>query len=62
MVPSPNDDEVSTFYLMSVKEVEKALLGEKFKPNSALVMIEFLMRHGLLHPDKDPGYGEIQMR
>lgn len=31
----------------------------KWKPNSALVVIDFCLRHGLLDPLSEPGYDEL---
>ena len=46
--PSINDGEVENFYRLSPKEIAAALLdGEKFKPNSGLVTLHFLLRHQL---------------
>ncbi|KAK0379389.1 thiamine pyrophosphokinase [Colletotrichum melonis] len=44
----PNPDEVESVEKKSVGEIVKDLLDRKFKPNSALVMIDFLIRHGCL--------------
>ena len=46
--PSINDGEVENFYRLSPLEIESALLdGEKFKPNSGLVTLHFLLRNQL---------------
>lgn len=46
--PAINDGEVENFYCLSPNEIEQALLdGEKFKPNSGLVTLHFLLRHAL---------------
>ncbi|UQC91588.1 thiamine pyrophosphokinase [Colletotrichum lupini] len=50
----PNPDEVDSVEKKSVGEIVKDLLDHKFKPNSALVMIDFLIRHGCLG-DISPG-------
>lgn len=47
-IPTINDGEVENFYRLSPAEIEIALLdGEKFKPNSGLVTLHFLLRHAL---------------
>lgn len=51
VIPKPNDGEVESFKLMDVDEIKDALLSRQFKPNCALVMIEFFMRHGIITPD-----------
>lgn len=46
--PAINDGEVEHFYRLSPKEIQSALLdGEKFKPNSGLVTLHFLLRNAL---------------
>lgn len=46
--PTINDGEVERFYRLSPKEIQSALLdGEKFKPNSGLVTLHFLLRNNL---------------
>jgi len=60
LVPACGDGEVEDFRLWTIEE---ALLSVReqlplWKPNSALVMIDFGMRHGFISPD-DPGYAEI---
>lgn len=62
IVPEPKDGEVEHFRLCSVEEVQ-ALMGEgKFKPNCALVLLEFFIRHGILTPQTEPSYQEIAAR
>ncbi|MBL8754326.1 MAG: DUF4743 domain-containing protein [Planctomycetes bacterium] len=47
--PVPVDGEVESFAAWSVPEVVAALVGDSpWKPNCALVAIDFLLRHGLL--------------
>ena len=60
ITPVAGDGEVEGFQLMKVSEVISSIRADPdaWKPNSALVMIEFAMRHGFLSPD-DPGYFEI---
>lgn len=61
VIPKPSDDEVAEFNLMTVEEVKQALADGKFKPNCALVLLDFFVRHGIL-TEKDPGYIEIVAR
>lgn len=49
-IPQPNDDEVSSFELMSVPEVWEAMARAEFKPNCALVLLDFFIRWGFLRP------------
>jgi 8-oxo-dGTP pyrophosphatase MutT (NUDIX family) len=61
-IPKPHDDEVKEFYLMTSDEVKKALLQKEFKTNSAAVMIDFFIRHGLITADDECDYPEMSMR
>ncbi|KAK4548928.1 hypothetical protein LTR36_008701 [Oleoguttula mirabilis] len=61
IIPKPQDDEVEEFYCMNVEEVQRALLQNEFKPDSAAVLVEFLMRHGIITPESEPDYVEISM-
>ncbi len=57
--PKPIDGEVESFSLMPVAEVmELVEHTDKFKENSALVLIDFFIRHGYLTPE-DPHYLKI---
>lgn len=51
-VPSNQDGEVECFYLMNINQVKNAIIREDFKPNSAVVTLNFLLRKGLLTPDE----------
>ncbi|QDS73260.1 hypothetical protein FKW77_004337 [Venturia effusa] len=62
VVCKPNDDEVETFELLSVEEVLEALGREEFKPNCAVVMIDFLVRHGIITRENERDYIEICSR
>ena len=61
VVPKPSDDEVAEFELKTVDEVKDALKNGQFKPNCALVLLDFFVRHGILTAD-DEGYIEIVAR
>jgi hypothetical protein len=62
--PSPNDDEVAEFVLMGAAEVRRRMLAGEFKPNVCLVLIDFLVRHGLVTPETEgeAAYVEICSR
>ncbi|KAI1471464.1 NUDIX hydrolase domain-like protein [Daldinia caldariorum] len=62
VVPKPNDDEVDTFYCMTVEEVQKHLLNREFKPDSAAVLIDFFIRHGIITADNEKDFIELSMR
>lgn len=58
----PGDDEVEAFYLWDVETVRRGLAEGGFKTNSAVVMVDFLMRHGVVRPETEGDYVEIAMR
>ena len=62
VILKPGDDEVSEFCLWNVDEVKQRLARGQFKTNSALVMIDFLMRHGAITPENERDYAEISAR
>lgn len=51
VTPTPNDGEVEAFHNMGVDEAIRQLNDRQFKPNCALVLIEFFVRHGIISPD-----------
>ena len=59
--PKPSDDEVEAFELMTVEEAKEALRAGEFKPNCAVVLLDFFVRHGIL-TSEDEGYLEIVAR
>jgi hypothetical protein len=62
MIPKPNDSEVQEFYLWDVEEVQKHMAKGEFKPNCALLMLDFFIRHGILTPENENDYDEIKSR
>ena len=62
MIPKPNDLEVEKFYLWTVEEVQEALGKGEFKPNCALLMLDFFIRHGILTRENEKDYAEIKRR
>ncbi|KAK2599016.1 hypothetical protein QQS21_005551 [Conoideocrella luteorostrata] len=58
----PNDGSVEAFALMTVAEIKRALSNGEFKPNCALVMLDFLIRHGQIKAEHEPDYEEICSR
>jgi len=62
MIPKPNDSEVQEFYLWDVEEVQEHMAKGEFKPNCALVMLDFFIRHGILTPENERDYDEIKNR
>jgi 8-oxo-dGTP pyrophosphatase MutT (NUDIX family) len=61
-IPKPGDDEVEEFYLWSVEEVQEGMRKGEFKPNCALVVLDFLIRHGILTTETERDYIEIVSR
>lgn len=61
MRPRPKDGEVEEFYLMTVDEVTKAMMGGEFKPNCCLVMLDFFVRHGIITDENERDYLDIVM-
>ena len=62
IIPKPNDGEVESFNLFSLQETINALRNKEFKPNCALVMVDFLIRHGYITPENEPNYLELVTR
>ncbi|KAG9297739.1 hypothetical protein G9A89_011254 [Geosiphon pyriformis] len=60
--PKPLDGEVEWFDLWDVNEIKKNLLEGKFKPNCALVVIDFFIRHSFISPDDESDYLDILTR
>jgi len=57
--PQNTDGEVETFYLWSLDKIRDILeQTDEFKYNSALVVIDFMVRHGFIDAE-DPAYAEI---
>ncbi|BGP07500.1 hypothetical protein JCM10049v2_003337 [Rhodotorula toruloides] len=59
---NPADGEVESFELLSLEEVVQRMVAGEFKPNCALVLLDFFMRHGLLTPESDTRFLEIAAR
>ena len=58
--PRNRDGEISEFTLMPVTEVAMRVRDtQDFKLNVNLVIIDFMVRHGILSPDTEPDYVEI---
>ncbi|WVQ94001.1 hypothetical protein IAU59_001079 [Kwoniella sp. CBS 9459] len=60
--PRPDHKEADEFILMPVQEVLTALRNHKFKPLSAAITIDFLIRHGHITPENEVNYFEIVRR
>ncbi|KAI2629570.1 NUDIX hydrolase domain-like protein [Hypoxylon sp. NC1633] len=60
--PTPKDGEVAAFYLWTVDEVKEKLAEGRFKPNCALVLVDFFVRRGIITRENEPDYDEIVSR
>jgi 8-oxo-dGTP pyrophosphatase MutT (NUDIX family) len=59
IVPVGNDGEVERFELMPIAKVMEIMREtDDFKFNVNLVLIDFMTRHGLIDPDREPDYVE----
>ncbi|TDL18111.1 hypothetical protein BD410DRAFT_793597 [Rickenella mellea] len=58
----PLDGEVESFALMSISDVISNMHEGKFKPNCAVVLLDFLIHHGHVTPDNEPHFLEITTR
>ncbi|KFA48196.1 hypothetical protein S40293_07446 [Stachybotrys chartarum IBT 40293] len=56
-VPAPGDDEVAEFVLMDCAEVRRRMLAGEFKPNVCSVLVDFMVRRGIVTPETE-GEGE----
>lgn len=58
-VPRCTDGEVQEFHLWPIEEVARRVRDtDEFKPNCNLVIVDFLVRHGVIGPE-DPDYLDI---
>ncbi|CAL1709955.1 unnamed protein product [Somion occarium] len=54
--------QVESFELLELPEVESRIRAGLFKPNCAVVLIDFMINHGLITPDNEPDFLEIVTR
>ncbi|XP_028439681.1 thiamine pyrophosphokinase 2 isoform X2 [Perca flavescens] len=57
--PRVGDGEVQEFYLLPIDKVKELLATDDFKPNCAMVVLDFLIRHSFIEPDAEPCYQEF---
>ncbi|KAK0645622.1 NUDIX hydrolase domain-like protein [Cercophora newfieldiana] len=62
IVPEPKDGEVESFSLRTVEEIQEQLAQGLWKPNCAVVMLDFFLRHGIYTPENEPDFEELQAR
>lgn len=58
--PVPGD--IDSWAVMDTDEVMAAMKKLEFKPSCAVVMIDFLVRHGVITAENEPDYAEIVSR
>ncbi|XP_066017658.1 uncharacterized protein [Pocillopora verrucosa] len=54
--PINSDGEVSEFYCWPMEKVKEKIATDEFKPNCALVVLDFMVRHGFVTPDCEPHF------
>lgn len=62
IVPRLEDMEAENFKLIDVFELQTSLATGKFKANCALVVIDFLIRHGIITAENEKDYIKISAR
>lgn len=58
----PVEGDIQKFNLMGLDQVLAALRKNEFKPSCAMVMLDFLVRHGIVTAENEDNYGEIVSR
>lgn len=58
-VPKNNDGEVDTFQLLPTDELVELLFSPEFKTTSCPVVVDFLIRHGVVTPENEPEYPRL---
>ena len=61
-VPAPHDGEVAEFVAMDCDDVVDRMRAGEFKPNVCAVMIDFLVRHGVVSEKTEPNYVDVCAR
>ncbi|CAG0915422.1 unnamed protein product [Notodromas monacha] len=57
--PEPGDGEASEFQLLDTAEALDLVCSGQFKMTSGPVVVDFLIRHGVINPDEEPYYAEL---
>ena len=58
-VPKAMDGEVGQFSHLSLEEIKRKSVTEEYKPNCALINVDFLLRQGILTAENEPRYLDI---
>lgn len=62
MIPTPNDGEVECFSLMSLLEVQEALISHEFTPNRTLTYLAHFVRRGFVNSENEAEIIEVCSR
>jgi 8-oxo-dGTP pyrophosphatase MutT (NUDIX family) len=62
VVPQQHDGEVESFELMSLEEVQAALMRGEFTPNRTLTYIAHFVRHGIVNAENEERIVELCAR
>ncbi|KAJ8329484.1 hypothetical protein O5D80_002314 [Batrachochytrium dendrobatidis] len=60
-IPHPADGEVEEFFLWDLETVKDHLSKGEFTPEAGLVVVDFLIRHGAVHPLSEPAFLELSL-
>ncbi|THH28634.1 hypothetical protein EUX98_g5550 [Antrodiella citrinella] len=60
--PRPSDGEVESFECLSLVDVIPKMHAKQFKPNCAIVLLDFMIRLGYVTPENEANYLEIVTR
>ncbi|KAJ9600395.1 hypothetical protein L9F63_009323, partial [Diploptera punctata] len=58
-LPSNSDGEVETFELLPANEALEKVFSSEFKTTSCPVVLDFLIRHGLISPETEPNFPQL---
>lgn len=58
-VPHCTDGEVESFECLPIDRVLELVVQKKFMPESAMVVIDFCFRHGILTPENIANYSNL---
>ncbi|XP_055641301.1 uncharacterized protein LOC129778435 [Toxorhynchites rutilus septentrionalis] len=57
--PENSDGEVQNFQLLPVKECLERVFAPDFKTTSCPVVLDFMIRHGIITPENEPNFTQI---
>ncbi|RDA82739.1 hypothetical protein CP532_6877 [Ophiocordyceps camponoti-leonardi (nom. inval.)] len=62
IIPKPKDGEAEQFFLCDVDQIRADMADGRYKPNSALVILDFFTRHGIIKDADTPNLDVIKQR